>query len=77
MVTQVQYAKTQSDSISIFSRDELWALDENIIRDDIDYKTEYDMKRVEICVLDMPLLHLFKSKALDRYLINVFYDKLA
>lgn len=77
VLAQVKVAKVASDQISIFTRDDIWNLNERAIRDEIEVRYEYDLKRVEICVLDMYLLHLSKNEQLQRYNINIIYDKLA
>lgn len=77
MLTQIQVAKLQLDSISIFTRDDLWILDPDQIRKDVESKTGDDLRRVEICILDVLLLHLSKNRQNTRYNINIIYDKLA
>jgi len=77
MITQINIAKVSSDTVSIFTRETLWGLDELSIRNEIESKTGEDLKRVEICLLDFEMIHMSKSLDRNRYIINLFYEKLA
>ena len=63
--------------MNIFTRENLWGLDELSIRNEIESKAGEDLKRVEICLLDFELIHLSKIYDRNRYIINLFYEKLA
>ena len=56
--------------------DTLWCLDPKDVKHSIESK-EYEMRRVELRVLDVPFIHLSKNIEKGRYNINLIYEKLA
>jgi hypothetical protein len=77
MLPHLNLAKVQSDAIQIFTRDSLWLHDEDALREEIESKAGQDLRRVEIGLLDIHLLHLSKNLDKNRYNINLIYEKLA
>ena len=78
VLTQIQMAKVKKNTVSVMTLDNLWCLDEQLIRKTIEYKTE-ELKRVQMLVLDVASIHLSRNndKRGRRFNINLIYEKLA
>eukprot|EP00347_Sterkiella_histriomuscorum_P012361 403368887 len=76
IITQVQMAKVKSDYVSIMTSDNLWCIEPYKVKEAIENPT-YELRRVELMLLDVPHIHLSKNVVKNRYNINLIYEKLA